>query len=132
MITKAEMLPLLLEASPSFGAKWGEFLGGWRGQSDPPLYNALGDFARHVVGLLEIHNEPDLTKVFAVVERLHIEGDHFVKEAVTVGLLENLQNLNMHKSTTPVQFAPYLGTESRRWWKRVNDFWEEGKLLADD
>jgi len=61
---------------------------------DLPLYLALGDFAWHLIGMLERGETASLPAVFAAVERLHAEGEHYVREAATVGLLEALQNLN--------------------------------------
>jgi len=40
--------------------------------------------------------------VFKVVERLHLEGDHFVKEAATIGLLEDIQNIAGNLALEPV------------------------------
>jgi hypothetical protein len=72
-------------------------------------------------------------RAFAVVEWWHVEGDQFVRDAVTVGLLEDLQNLNLHEhGTKPAQFEEFLGPESRRWWRKVYEFWTKGKPITDD
>lgn len=132
MISKQQMFPLLLEACPSFEPRWMQFLAEWKHETDPPLYLALSDFARHLVGLLETKESANFPKIFAVVERLLLEGDPFVKEASTVGLLENLQNLNLHNSTTPSQFVPYFCPETKLWWGKLYNFWDKGILLTDD
>ena len=48
----------------------------------------------------------------------------------TVGLLEDLQNTNLHKSTEPEQFRLYLLPESAKWWDKLHRFWEHGNLLG--
>jgi hypothetical protein len=133
MITKDDMMGVLLDANPSFAPQWQAFLQEWHAEADLPLYLALADFARHLIGMIERGDTARLPAVFAAVERLHIEGEHYVREAATVGLLEDLQNLNLHKhGTDPEQFRPYLGPESARWWNKLYRFWEHGELLIDD
>lgn len=78
-------------------------------------------------------DEQSIKRVFAVIERLHIEGSPYVKEAATIGLLEGRQNANLHLSgTSPEQFECYLRPESARWWEKVSAFWEEGKIITKD
>jgi hypothetical protein len=46
-----------------------------------------------------------------------VDGDDWVREAAAVGLVESLENLNLHENgTDPEQFRPFLGPESSRWW----------------
>ena len=134
MIAKDGMMGVLVAACPSFAPRWQEFLDEWRDEAyDLPLYLALADLARHLVALVEPGRTSDLPTVFAAIERLHVEGEHYVREATTVGLLESLQDLNLHKDATePEQFRPYLGPVSMRWWDKLYRFWEHGELLTDD
>jgi len=126
MLAKDDMLPMLLDACPSFAPTWQEFLAEWRGEDDLPLYVALGDLARHLIGLVERGETDELPKVFQVVERWHLEGDEYVREAATVGLLEGLQNLNLHEhGTAPAQFRAMLRPESLRRWDELAASWEE-------
>ena len=118
-------MPLLLRACPSFAPAWQAFLAEWRGEDDLPLYVALGDLARHLIGLVERGETAELPAVFRVVERWHMEGDNYVREAASVGLLEDLQNLNPHAhGTDPAQFEAMLGPESRRCWYELRRSWE--------
>ena len=125
MVQRQDMLGLLLSSCPSFVPSWtageeryyldagGSFL----------YYVALGDFARHLVQLALAGKVEEFPTVFEVVERLHVEGDHYVREAATIGLLEGIQNNASHTSLDQSFFEPYLGPESRKWWDRLNDFW---------
>lgn len=134
MIAKDDMMGVLHEACPAFAPRWEAFQEEWRAEADDlPLYLVLADFVRHLIGLVEQCQTAGLPAVFAAVERLHVEGDHYVREAATVGLLENLQNLNLHTGgTDPEQFRQYLGPVSARWWDKLSRFWEHGELLTDD
>jgi hypothetical protein len=125
MITKFDMMKPLLEVCPSFMPKWQEFLHKWRDEVDLPLYVALSDLARHLIELVEREETKELPEVVRVVERWHLEGDDYVREAATIGLLEDLQNLNLHQGkTTPDQFRAMLKPESIREWDELAEWWE--------
>jgi len=125
MIAKDQMMPVLLDACPSFAPAWGAWLDEWKESADDlPLYLALAEFARHLIGLLERGETAGFPAVFQAVERLQLEGEHYVREAAIVGLLEDLQNLNLHTATAPDQFRPFLGPESAAAWDELYEFWD--------
>lgn len=124
-------MPLMLDASPSFEGPWREFLEYWEEEAELPLYLALSDLARHFIAMLARNEVESFPRIFAVVERWCREGDGYVSEAATVGLLEDLQNRGLHYSTEPEQFRPYLLPESAKWWDKLYVFWERGKPLRD-
>jgi hypothetical protein len=123
MITKDDAIFLLLEASPSFQAKWDEYE---REQGDQRLYyTELGLFADHLLDLYQKGKVEDFSAVFAVVERLHIEGEPYIKEAATIGLLEGLQNIAGNSGIDTDEFIPFLLPETLRWWNNLNCFWSD-------
>jgi len=61
--------------------------------------------------------------VARVIERLHVEGDGYVREAATIGLLEGIQNAWSNNTVDPESFVPHLLPESLRRWRSLNDFW---------
>jgi len=132
MISKEEMMDAMLEACPSFEPDWRAFLEEWRFDADKPLYIALSALARHLIGMLAARDTVGLIDAFRVVERWHLEGDAYVREAASIGLLEDLQNSNLHESTSPADLERFLLPESLRWWRKIDLLWSEGKLLADD
>jgi hypothetical protein len=133
MIDASEMIPLLVEASPDFSEEWAEFRAEWADEPSLPHYIALGAFARHMCDLLIKGQDKTLIKVFEVVERLRNEGSAYVREAVTVGLLEDLQNANLHHpKTEPEQFERFLLPETARYWQKVTAFWNEGKIITNE
>lgn len=96
------------------------------------MYLALSEYARHLIAMLERGETTLFPQIFWAIELLHLEGDQYVREAATVGLLEDMQNLNLHSKTTPEDFRKYLGPESERWWDKLIRLWEHGELLTDD
>ncbi len=125
MITKEQVMPLLLEACPSFTEKWEEHRAFY--DDEDLLYVDLGEFAHHLVELHKTNQTREFPAVFEVIERLHLEGDDFVKEAATIGMLEGIQNVAGNSGLNPEEFSQYLKAESAKWWRQLNDFWD-GKI----
>lgn len=132
MISRGEMMTPILAACPSFRPLWHDFLNEWKDDKNPPEYLAIADLVRHVIELYTKGDVASVQKVFDVVERWHIEGDAYVKEAATIGFIEDIQNTNLHSTTSPTDFEKFLGVESRKWWLRVHEFWEKGTPIAGD
>ncbi|WP_223736984.1 DUF7674 family protein [Ensifer adhaerens] len=124
---RSNMFEPLLRAAPSFGEPWAAFQEEYRDDDHPPLYLALAELACHLIKKLEAGDTRHFGAVFDVVERWHTNGDAYVREAATVGLLEDLQNVNLHRETSPDGFVRWLGPESLGWWIRVREFWTLGK-----
>ena len=122
----------MLEACPRLSTVWEQFASDY--PEDPeyrPYYIFISDVVRECIRLSTDGGEDDVKNILAVVERWLIEGDLYVKEAATVGFLEDLMNTNLHSDTTPEDFVPLLGPESRYWWKKVEQFWSEGTPIVD-
>ena len=122
MVTRDEVMPMLLAACPSFEAPWRKYV-------DDPTYEAgllyidLGEFAHHLVRLQKAGETAEFEAVFRVVEVLHTDGDAHVREAATIGLLEGIQNLAGNDNLDPESFCFYLRPESLEWWEKLNAFW---------
>jgi len=122
MITKEQVMPLLLDACPSFSKRWEEHRAFY--EDEELLYIDLGEFAHHLVELQKGHRTEEFPAVFRIIERLHLEGDPYVKEAATIGLLEGLQNVSGNHGLEPEDFVRYLGPASAKRWRKLNDFWD--------
>jgi len=123
VIAAAAVIPLFLNACPSFRTRWAPYA------AEPSfeeslLYIHLGEFAGHVIELLGNGSTAEFAAIFEVVERLHTDGDSYVREAATIGLLEGLQNLALSAGLDPAVFEPHLGPESARWWAELSGFWD--------
>jgi hypothetical protein len=123
VIKRDECMPLLLAACPSFREPWNAYV------ADPVydeelLYIHFGELARHLVDLLRAGTAAEFAAVFAVVERLHLDGDEYVREAATIGLLEGIQNLALGEKIELAQFVPHLQPETAKWWAKLIDWWD--------
>lgn len=113
-------MPLLVEVCPSFRASWEGHL---REYGNDVLYVAAGDLAHH---LLSQHSSNDMSSfpaVAAAVEQLLVDGSLWVKEFVTIGVLESVQNVWGNNGVDPEIFASHLGPEGMQQWKALNNFW---------
>ena len=132
MIAKDQMITVLVDACPTFESSWHELVKEWEDEPvELPIYLVLGDFARHVISMLEHGDTISFPKIFQAIELLHVEGEAYVKQAATIGILEGLQN-----AKDPDLFRLYLGTESTKWWDKLNRFWNgdvtEGRPVVQD
>jgi uncharacterized protein YbcV (DUF1398 family) len=131
-IGKDQMIVLLVSACPDFNKQWEEFLTEYADELNKPYYIALGDFASHLINKLNQNDIADFPKIFSVVEDLHVRGEPDVREAITVGLLEAIQNRMLADGKDPEVFMKFLGKETTKWWNKLNTFWKDGKILSDD
>jgi hypothetical protein len=119
------MMEPLLAACPAFAPIWATFCAEWDEEpGDPPLYLALGNLARHLIEQLRSGATGGFPVVFQVVERWHLEGDAYVREAATIGLLEALQNNADHAGIDHGVFKQWLLPESKKWWDKLDRFGE--------
>ncbi|MFD3321701.1 DUF7674 family protein [Alteromonas macleodii] len=130
MISKETMMLPILQVAEGFKPIWNEFLDEWSNEDEFPVYLALSDLARYVSTLVEKSDVEELRDIFSVVEQWHLEGDKFVKEAATVGLLEDLQNTNVVGVGVPQKIEPFLLPQTKLWWQKVSLFWSEGKVIS--
>lgn len=121
MITKEQVIPLFLEVCPSFTEKWKEHRA--FSKDEDLLYVDLGEFVHHLVELHQADRKDEFSAVFEVIERLHLEGDAYVREAATIGMLEGIQNVAENFGVNPEEFSIYLKPESVKWWQQLNNFW---------
>jgi len=131
MISRDKMFEPLLAISEGFKPVWDEFIEEWKDDDELPQYLVLSDLARYISKLISESNEKELKDIFSVIERWHLEGDYYVKEAATVGILEDLQNTNVVGAGVPEKVEMYLLPESKKWWLKVYEFWETGKIISE-
>jgi hypothetical protein len=121
MITKDQVMPLLLNDCPSFSERWREHLALYG--DERVFYMDLGEFVDHIIDLYERNQTQEFPAIFDSIERLHVEGDDQVRDGAILGILEGIQNIAGNRRIDPEVFAPYLKPESAKWWKKLNDFW---------
>lgn len=122
-ITKDDVLPLLFEACPSFlEGRWQENQTAFNDDREL-LYLDIAGFARYLADLLAEGKTEEFPAIFAVIERLHTEGDHYVQELATVGFLEDFENWAMRADMPESACSQHFGPQTAEWFKEMQKFW---------
>lgn len=123
-ISKQEVMNVLLAACPSYKTRWLQYYKENYDDSEEQLiYSELTDFAYHFIDLYKHNQISEFPRIFEVIELLHTDGDDYVKEAATIGLLGDIQNLALGEDINPDVFKQYLKPETQKWWIILDDFW---------
>jgi hypothetical protein len=122
MIDRTEMLPLLVEACPSFSEGWNEHKKEYFDEESYLPYIALGAFARHLVEKLRKGETSEFEAIFDAIERLITVGDGYVRDAILIGLFESLQNVSVREGERN-GLRRNLRPTSAKWWEQVELFW---------
>jgi hypothetical protein len=88
------------------------------------VYVHLGDFSDHLVSVLSAGDLREVATTCRAIEELHVQGDAYVSEAATIGLLEGVQNHAEHAGVPLDDFVALLGPVSLSWWRGLVEFWE--------
>lgn len=130
MISRHDVMGLLVEACPSFAESWASL------QHEATYLNDDGtrlhyldamELADHLAALHRAGHDDEVRAAFAVLERLHLEGDAYVRELATIGYLEDVQGRFITEPDELARLESMLGPESARWWRGLRAFWS-GKI----
>jgi hypothetical protein len=120
-------MPALLEACASFNGTWQAHLADWTGAGadEPGVYIDVGDFATHLVVLLERGETREFPAVFDTVERLFRDGDDGLRYVLKVGLLESLGNIaaGRHGWSFAARFREWFGPAATAAWDDLHLEW---------
>jgi hypothetical protein len=127
------LLDAFSKACPTFAGSshWTDFWEGGARDDEGELlgYLLASAMVRHLTDLLAQQKTDEFSAVFALLERMVHDEDPYVRDLAVVGLIEDMQNSNLHHDgTKPDDFVAHLGTWSKWWWDEVNLFWD-GKVM---
>ena len=123
MITKPQVMPLLIEACPGFQPTWQAHLECWKGE-EPGAYNDTAEFARYLVESFESGQISEFPAAFAAIEKILSEGDQESRDIGGYGVIESLQTIGSNHSCGEEVFIQWLGPTSRRAWAEIEKMWE--------
>lgn len=122
MIAQNEVSDAKLDACPGFAAINAEI----SADGDSALlYVFLGRLSDYFVTIYQSGPDSELRAAVNLIERMHTHGDDYVREAVTIGLLEGVQNVAVSRGIDLATLRAHLGPESQRWWDSLNRFWQK-------
>jgi hypothetical protein len=118
------IIPTLLAACPSIGARWSERLAESPQPDDQGAYVDLGEFATDLVALLGRDETAEFPSLFAAVERLFADGDAGIRNALKYGLIEGIGNAASHQGWAfAARFRPWLGPAATQAWDELHHEW---------
>lgn len=130
MITKSQVMPLLLQACPGFQTAWQAHLAYWHGE-EPGAFNDASEFAQYLVDSYERGNTSEFPAAFASLETIFREGDQEARDVAAIGVLEDLQTIGSNHSCGADVFVQWLGPTSRVAWAQIQDVWEDKHSLME-
>lgn len=91
---------------------------------------AIAEVAHYAVESYRQGQVSEYPALFTLLEKLLSEGDDAVREAVGMGLFEDIQNIASHEPFGYSVFDRWLGPRSREAWKTAEGIWEGKVSLA--
>lgn len=124
-----EMFESLLRVIPSAEEGWHEYLKDFR--DEEAHFIGISAFSHAVAELFATERVESFAEIFLVIEELIVRGDEQVKGLMIVGFLENLQNKLSWTSNGFSQVEQWLGEESLKGWRYIEEVWVGKSSLMD-
>lgn len=118
MSATREAVESIITTVPGFRSRWEAFLNQW-GDEDTPWYLAMGDLASYVVESYEDGHVAELRALFNAVETALVSADESLKELVSIGFIEDLQNVASHHAAGAGVFRHWRGVTSLVVWDKI-------------
>ncbi|GFZ87824.1 hypothetical protein GCM10011531_19200 [Aquaticitalea lipolytica] len=93
-------------------------------QVDNIPYVDIGSISRFIVEKKLENQTSDFDLLFENIEDVYINGDKDVRNFITVGLFEGIQNIGGEKIEYHHSFNEWLKTETQNAWNGIIDYWE--------
>jgi hypothetical protein len=119
-----------LAVCPAFATPWQAHLTYW-GDDQRGDYIDIAVVAHFVVESFEKKQIEPLPAIFGVAEEILRSGHPKQKEIITVGFIEDVQNIASHQPFGSDAFVQFLGPFSRQAWAEIARQWEGKSSLMD-
>jgi hypothetical protein len=130
MISKSQMIPIILERCPAFAPAWEKYRESW-GDEEMGIYIDIAEFARFVVDSYERQDTKLIATAFTVIEEFLVGGDEEVQAAASIGFLEDVRNIASWRSFGSAPFLQWLGPQSKTAWAEIEEVWRGKHSLMD-
>lgn len=125
MITKDNLIEYILEQSDSFKKYLELSDSDWENEG---AYTVLAEYSRYILDLYKKNKNDQVKASFELANDVFSKGDQYVKEAITIGLLETIQNnISWEENLKKEDFVLFLPETLKKEWENIDDFWERGK-----
>jgi hypothetical protein len=122
MAAKQEDVEKIIATVPGFQTQWQEFLKEYKKETSPPWYLVMGALAHYLVENYAQRTTAEFPDLFASVEALLHKPDPELENLITVGLLEDIQNVASHRDFGAAPFLQWLGPRSLGVWNEISAY----------
>ena len=130
LMPNKEIVPLFIDICPELRKAWEEHLEYW-GDDDRGDYIDISVLAHFIVDSYKEGHTECFDKIFVLIEEILNNGDYKDKEILTVGLIEDIQNIASHTPDGYHPFEKWLGPFSKKAWAQIEMLWEGKSSLMD-
>lgn len=122
MPAKQEDVEKIIATVPGFQRQWQEFVKESEKETSPQWYLVMGGLAHYLVEKYAQEATGEFSDLFASVETLLHKPDPELENLITVGLLEDIQNVASHRDFGAAPFLQWLGPRSLVVWNEINTY----------
>lgn len=128
-----KVMTALLAACPSFTDAWSQLNSDFPQTDGRGAYIEVGEFARHLVKLLDRGQSAEFEAVFRVGEQLLQDPDDSVRYVTKVGLLEDVANIASNTRGWPfaARFRAWSGPATLKAWDELHSEWGQATRAAE-
>lgn len=127
-LTKGDLPKVLLSVSPAFKFCFLRFLNEWKNSDQYPCYIVITEYAEYIYRLYS-EKDKEFNIILKEIEKILNNCDEVVTQLIVVGVLEDFQNYLLRNSMKLDSLDSALGRNTKIWWNKLIDFWENGKPL---
>jgi hypothetical protein len=121
--SEAEVMPRLIAEFRGFRPRWEKHLEFWEGKP-AGSYNDIAHFVHFVVQDLYPNGDTEsLQRAFDLMEHWLVNGNQNLRDLITIGFLEDLQNVASWQAFGKEAFIPFLGPQCRQAWNEIERTW---------
>jgi hypothetical protein len=122
MPVSREDVEQIIAAVPGFRTRWEAFLKEWETEPSLPYYLGMGELAHYVVEGYARGFTNEFRNLFSAVEASLLNPTPEFENLITVGLLEDIQNIASHREFGADGFRQWLGPRSAVIWDEVDAY----------
>jgi len=130
MLTVDELVPEFLARCPGLKSDWDRHLEFW-GDEERGTFNDMAVIAHYLVACYEQQQLNEFPAAFSLLERCFADGDDQAKEAATIGIIEDIQNISSNREFGPQVFESWLGPQTKKAWDQLAAAWRDVSDMAD-
>jgi hypothetical protein len=110
----------IIASVPGFRTGWDQFLNEWKTEEPLPYYLGMSELAHYVVENYSRGITTEFPALFSVIELLLQDPAPELESLITVGFLEDVQNIASHREFGANAFRRWLGTRSVVVWDEID------------